>query len=120
MAGPDAAGAGAPSATGGGLDEVAMAEWGRRRGEATGTLRAMEQAIRAIEHPLGDKAIIEVRSVTAQLTAVPDTAAKVAELVRYLTEDPVFDDLEEPNGFGIEVRMRKDLLEVLQQRGAPA
>jgi len=102
--GGGAAGAGLPAA---------LAQWRDRRADVVGTLRSLEAAIRAMKHPRGDGAIILVRAISANLTAVPESPRQVAELRRYLETDDIIDDAELENGFGIPVRIRAPLLPAL-------
>jgi hypothetical protein len=100
----------------------ALGIWAQRRADALSALKRLEAAIRAMKHPAGDAAIILVKAVAANLTAVPDTKGKVAELRRYLATDAIIDDAELPNGFGIEVKIRAPLTGALDalDRALPA
>jgi hypothetical protein len=93
--------------------KAAQEKWARSRAEALGSLRGLETAIRGMNDPLGDKAIILVKAIAANLTAVPDTKRSVAELRRYIETDSIIGDAELPNGFGIEVKLRAPLAEAL-------
>lgn len=99
-------------AAGGGL-KAAQAQWAQSRGDVLGQLQALEKAIRAMEHPQGDPAIILVRAISANLTASLADKRSVAELRRYLETDSIIDDAELPNGFGIEVSIRAPLTQAL-------
>lgn len=87
--------------------------WMQARGEVIQVLRQLEAAIRAMGDPLGNQAIVLVKSISANLTAAPSDRRQVDELRRYLQSDSVIDDAETPNGFGIEVRIRQPLLGAL-------
>jgi hypothetical protein len=66
-----------------------------------------------MRHPKGDKAVIEVMSISANLTKEPNSKAQLNELRRYLTSDDVIDAVEAPNGFGIPIHIRKILMPVI-------
>lgn len=91
----------------------AMATWQAARTNALGTLKALENAIRAMDDPDGAAAIILVRAIHGNLTAVPSTPRQVAELERYITTDDIIAEAEAPNGFGIKVELRAPLLAAL-------
>jgi hypothetical protein len=93
----------------------ALAGWTKVRTKAMGSLRALEGAIRGMNHPAGDKAIILVKAITANLTETPDTKNRIAELRKYLQTDRIIEEAEEPNGFGINVDLREPLLEALEE-----
>ena len=99
-----------------------QAAWTEARSAVVSTLDELARAIAAMKNPLGDKAIILVRSISANLTAAPSSRREVQELRRYLETDSVIDDAELPNGFGIEVRIRAPLLHALDllDRSLPA
>jgi hypothetical protein len=90
-----------------------IAAWTQARAEAVRALTEVESAIRAMQDPDGDEAIIELRSIRANLTVAPATLQQVAELENYLQNDAVIDDAEIPNGFGITVSLRAPLLAAL-------
>jgi hypothetical protein len=95
--------------------KAAQEKWARSRADVVGTLNGLESAIRAMKDPLGDQAIILVKAIAANLTAVPDTRRSVAELRRYIETDSIIGDAELPNGFGIEVKIRAPLAEALAE-----
>ena len=100
----------------------ALAAWRAARAAAIATLRALESAIRAMEVPQRDPAIILVRAIAANLTESPVTPAQQAALRRYLETDDIIAEAEDPNGFGITVRLRAPLLAALaglEGQGAP-
>jgi hypothetical protein len=97
---------------GGGL-QAALAGWDTRRSEVIATLKSLESAIRGMRDPLSDPAIILVKAIAANLTAVPDSKNSVAELRRYLDTDDIIVEAEHPNGFGIDVKIRQPLDEAL-------
>lgn len=91
-----------------------LAAWQAARDVAIGVLKILEAAIRASEHEERDAAIMLVRAVRSNLTAVPDTPQKVDALTSYLTTDDIVDAVETPNVFGISVALRKPLLAALE------
>lgn len=93
----------------------ALAGWTKVRTKAIGSLRALEGAIRDMSHPSGDKAIILVKAIAANLTETPDTKNRITELRNYLQNDRIIEEAEEPNGFGINVDLREPLLESLEE-----
>ncbi len=95
--------------------------WADARATVLQSLKSLENAIKAMKNPLGDKAIILVKSIAANLTAAPSTHEQVAELRRYLESDSVIGDAEAPNGFGIQVKIRAPLLASLAtlEQGLP-
>ena len=99
---------------GGGTLPDALARWSRERAEVLGQLKDLELAIRVMDDPLSDSAIMLVRAISSNLTEVPDSKNRVAELRRYLTTDSIIDDAEMENGFGIDVRIRAPLLAALE------
>jgi len=101
-------GAGAGSGQIRGLDV-----WQAARTKAIGTLSALEAAFRKMDEPEVDDAIILLRAIRANLTEAPVTWRQVDELRRYLSDDEIIDDAEEPNGFGIIVSLREPLLTAL-------
>jgi hypothetical protein len=88
---------------------AALETWAKRRADVIVTLKSLETAIRDMKDPLGDQAIILVKAIAANLTAVPDTKNSVADLRRYIDTDSIIDDAEQPNGFGIDVKIRAPL-----------
>jgi hypothetical protein len=100
------------SGSGGSLKDV-LARWSRERKDVLGTLKDLELAIRAMDDPFADEAIILVKAIAANLTAQPESRNQVAELRNYLTGDSIIDDAELENGFGIDVKIRAPLLPVL-------
>ncbi len=104
----------------------AMASWSTARATALASLKALENAYRGMKHPLSDSAVILLRAIQANLTADPATPARVKELENYLTGDRIIAEAETPNGFGLEVALRKPLLAALdglkraQAKGTPA
>jgi hypothetical protein len=101
------------SKPGGDSLKAALAGWTKARDVAVKSLTQLEKAIRGMNDPLGDSAIMLVRAIRANLTVTPDTENKVIELQNYLTTDPIIDDAELENGFGIDVQLRTPLLAAL-------
>jgi hypothetical protein len=97
----------APTATG-------MAGWTQARDAALKSLKLLENAFRAMKEPESDPAIILLRAIQANLTAVPATQAQVNELISFITTDDIIASAEQPNGFGFKVELRKPLLAALQ------
>ena len=93
--------------------ESGLQAWAQARSAVVASLKSLERAIRAMKDPMGDKAVILVRSIAANLTQEPRSRQSVAELRRYLASDSVIDDAELPNGFGISVRIRAPLTAAL-------
>jgi hypothetical protein len=92
---------------------AAQEAWSRRREDVVTTLKGLETAIRKMNDPDGDEAIILVRAIAANLTPMPDSKSSIAELRRYLATDRIIGDAELPNGFGIRVQIRAPLLGAL-------
>ena len=111
--GIDPAGSSGGSGGGGGV-KAALDRWTASRSEVVGQLRKLESAIKGMQHPSGDRAIILVRAIIANLTPAPDSKRSVAELRRYIETDDIIDDAESQNGFGIDIRIREPLLPVLE------
>ena len=105
-----AGGAGAGSGQVRGLDV-----WQAARTKAIGTLTALEAAFRKMDEPEVDDAVILLRAIRANLTEAPATWRQVDELRRYLSEDDIIDDAEEPNGLGVIVLLREPLLAALDE-----
>lgn len=93
--------------------EQALGGWTRARTAALAQLLALEKAIRGMNDPEGDAAIILVKAIQANLTARPATRQAVAELERYITTDDIIDEAQGPNGFGLTVELRRPLLAAL-------
>jgi hypothetical protein len=77
------------------------------------TLKDLETSIRSMNDPLGTDAIILVKAISHNLTVAPRTSQQIGELKRYLQTDPIIDDGESPNGFGIDVQIRAPLMAAL-------
>ncbi|HIV71142.1 MAG TPA: hypothetical protein H9903_09440 [Candidatus Aquabacterium excrementipullorum] len=93
----------------------ALASWAQARTTALGQLLALEKAIRGMNDPEGDAAIILVKAIQSQLTARPATRQAVVELERYIATDDIIDEAQGPNGFGLTVELRTPLLAALSQ-----
>lgn len=93
--------------------EQALGGWTRARTAALAQLLALEKAIRGMNDPEGDAAIILIKAIQANLTARPATRQAVAELERYITTDDIIDEAQGPNGFGLTVELRSPLLAAL-------
>ena len=90
-----------------------LAGWQAARATALTTLRALEAAIRRMDVPERDGAVILLRAIQANLTEAPTTRQQVAELQRYIETDDIVAEAEDPNGFGIKVELRRPLLAAL-------
>jgi hypothetical protein len=90
-----------------------MAAWQKARSGALGQLKALQTHIGKMQHPRGNAALILLKSIQANLSARPDSAAQVAELRRYLETDDIIREAERPNGFGLTVELRQPLLAAL-------
>src|SRR5215467_5309177 len=88
----------------------AIRGWQARRDEVVVQLRKLGRAIRAVEDPEADAAIVLIEAIVKNLTPGPETAAQVSELQRYLTTDPIIDEAESLNGFGLTITIRAPLL----------
>ena len=115
VGGPSSSSASTATESDDGQLQNALAAWTKVRTKAIGSLRALEGAIRGMNHPAGDKAIILVRAITANLTETPDTKNRIIDLRNYLQNDRIIEEAEEPNGFGINVDLRVPLLEALEE-----
>ncbi|MFY7856367.1 MAG: hypothetical protein ACOVQT_09535 [Rubrivivax sp.] len=98
-----------PPASGG----AGMAAWQKACSGALGQLKALQTHIGKMQHPRGNAALILLKSIQANLSARPDSAAQVAELRRYLETDDIIREAERPNGFGLTVELRQPLLAAL-------
>lgn len=92
---------------------AALAVWQTERAGVLAALKLLEISIRRMSDPEGDAAIILVKAIAANLTQAPTTARAVAELERYLDTDDIIAEAEEPNGFGVDIRIRGPLLPAL-------
>jgi hypothetical protein len=102
----------APGGSGSGASP-SLDKWTSARASVITTLKDLEDSIRSMDDPQGDDAIILVRAIAANLTAEPTTRQQIDELKRYLQSDPIIDDAESPNGFGIHVQIREPLMSAL-------
>ena len=91
----------------------ALADWQAARATAMTSLRALEAAVRGMDVPERDRAVILLRAIQANLTEAPTTPRQVAELQRYIETDDIIAEAEDPNGFGITVALRQPLLAAL-------
>ncbi|MGH7041772.1 MAG: hypothetical protein ACREFY_06540 [Acetobacteraceae bacterium] len=91
----------------------ALAEWQAARATAMTSLRTLEAAVRQMDVPERDRAVILLRAIQANLTEAPATPRQVAELQRYIETDDIIAEAEDPNGFGITVALRRPLLAAL-------
>jgi hypothetical protein len=90
-----------------------MTAWIDARQNALDQLTAVARAVAATKDPDAKGAIIELQSIVKNLTGLPDTPQKIAELERYLRDDDVITAAEEaPDGFG-PIRLREPLLKAL-------
>lgn len=91
----------------------ALAGWQAARATAMTSLRTLEAAVRRMDVPERDRAVILLRAIQANLTEAPTTPRQVAELQRYIETDDIVAEAEDPNGFGITVALRQPLLAAL-------
>ena len=91
-----------------------MAAWKAARAAAIGTLKQLEAAYRGFDHPDSDMGVMLLRAIQANLTVAPSTPQQVDELESYIAGDDIFEEAEEPNGFGIAVVLRKPLLQAVE------
>ncbi len=101
----------APDAKG---SSPALAVWQTARTAAIASLNSLLDAInKASTHAERDAAIILLRAIRGNLTEVPDTPRKIAELEAYLTANDIVEAAETPNVFGIKVELRAPLMAAL-------
>jgi hypothetical protein len=93
---------------------VAMKGWQTARVDVINSLRKLETAIQKDSHPQGLRAIVLLESICKQLTLSPDTLPKIKAVESYLQSDDIIGAAEEPNRFGIAVKIRQPLLNELQ------
>jgi hypothetical protein len=93
--------------------EAALKSWQNARILVVNQLRRLEAAVQKGNHPDAVWAIVRLESICKQLTARPDTLPKVAAVEAYLKGDEIIDVAEEPNQFGIPVKIREPLLREL-------
>lgn len=91
----------------------ALQRWQAERGKAVASLRALSAAIVKSGDPEARDALILLQAIAANLTPAPDLLRAVAELERYVTQDDIIDDAEQPNPFGVEIKLREPLLPAL-------
>jgi len=72
---------------------AALGAWQTARSSVISKLNGIAKEVAAAKHPKGDKALIQLKAVMAQLTAEPNTPQKVSELERYLAQDDVVGDI---------------------------
>jgi hypothetical protein len=104
----------APTGGGGGAG-AGLAAWQTARSTAISTLNKLADAVKTLDIPEATEAVILLRAIRANLTEAPTTSRQIAELRRYLTTDEIITDAQDPNGFGIEVRLREPLLAALDR-----
>jgi hypothetical protein len=83
-------------------------QWQAARRLVIGQIGVLMRAIEAEGDPNGGRAVILLRAVAANLTAVPD-ARGVAELARFITADDIVAAADAPNRFGIALGIRAQL-----------
>lgn len=84
--------------------------WAKVRGEAVDTLKGVAREIAELKDPESAKAVIEISAVVKNLTVEPHTPQQIAELVHYIHQDDVVQDVSE---FASDIRT--PLLKVLNQ-----
>lgn len=100
--------AGKPGPAGDGL-----AVWQRERAGAIERLRKLGSAIGNSGDPEAREALILLQGIIKNLTMKPDSPKAVTEIEHWLQTDDIFEDVESPNPFGIELNVRAPLLEAL-------
>ena len=86
-----------------------IADWRAARSTAIASLKALENAFRRMDEPEAAPAIILLRAIQANLTETPSTQRQVDELIRYIEQDDVIEEAEQPNNFGFTVTLRQPL-----------
>lgn len=104
-----AEGSDGPSAAKKALEE-ALSDWEASRAKALDSFKSVAGAIAAARHASSAKAIMEIKAVMANITAVPNTLKQVTELEHYLQTDDVVNDVCE-----LADDVRKPLLAVLSR-----
>jgi hypothetical protein len=91
-------------------DGAAMKRWQDERNAAVSRLRLLANEIVKAEDPEARQAVILLQAIIKNLTPAPPTLQSVVELESYVTDDNIFDDVEQPNPFGVELKLRATLL----------
>jgi hypothetical protein len=102
-----------PAVQSAGASGAAMKVWQAERAKAVASLRALATEIVKSRDPEAQDAVLLLQAIVKNLTPIPDSLRSVAELERYLAEDDIIDDAEEPNPFGIDLKLRAPLLPAL-------
>lgn len=92
-----------------------MDAWLAAREAAVAALRQLEDAFRAMDEPEVPKAIMLLRSVSANLTMRPATRRQVDELRSYIEQESTISEAEMDNRFGFVVSLRRPLLAALSR-----
>ncbi len=90
-----------------------MRAWKAARARAVVSLRAAAAEVARMDYDEAPQAYILLRAIAANLTEEPDSVARIEEMRSYLTYDSIIEEAEEPNGFGIEIVLKKPLLAAL-------
>lgn len=93
--------------------KAALATWQAARAPVVDQLKKLGAAIAASKDAEAKRAIIMLQAIIKNLTAAPDTRQSVLELERYLATDDIVVDVESPNPFGVEIKVRQPLLDAL-------
>jgi hypothetical protein len=94
-------------------DGAAMKLWQAERANAVANLRALANEIVKAGDPEARRAVILLQAIIKNLTPMPDSLQSVAELERYLTDDDIIVDADQPNPFGVDLKLRAALLPAL-------
>lgn len=86
-----------------------MRQWQTARGSAITTLRKLQSHIQTSGHEMAGKAVQEINAIIANLKERPATLQAVDELIRYVTTDEVFADIETENPYKLPVVLRGPL-----------
>lgn len=88
-------GAAAQPRSPGGDKEAALTRWRETRGDIVTKLKDIAKEVAAAKHAESKNALLELNAVIKNLTAEPDTAQKVQELIRWVEQDDVVADVSD-------------------------
>ena len=92
---------------------AALKAWDDERAAAATQLRQLGSAIKAANDPEAEDANKLIEEIVENLAPPPDTMQAVDKMEQYLTTDDIIDDAESPNGFGIAITFRGQMLKAL-------
>lgn len=87
----------------------AMNAWQAARATVIQALLQLEARIQASGHKDAGKAVVEIKSIVANLTAKPNSKKQVDDLEHYISGDAVIADIESPNPYNIKIELRTTL-----------